>query len=418
MPGGGPERLYLWAERHPGAVDLLLAVALGALLIPSSLSMIAPGAAPGWWAVLRGSLVVLHAAPVARRTRPLFSFCLVSAALAAQTVTPLATYRSYSGFLPSALVFLVALYSLCLYGPPRERGFGVLVGVAGSVMITVRTAWAVPERTNEVPGGDAAWAFLLGALLMAVLACWGSARFRHVRMSYLALLEERARRAEADREERTQEAIRLERARIARDIHDIVAHALAVIVTQAQGGALIAAKAPERAAGVLDTIASSARQALSDMRTMLGVLRTHPAAEIDPRPTLADLDRLLAELATTGLNIHRVQTGTPREIGPTAELTVYRIAQEALTNTLRHAGPAARAELALTWTAAELTVTITDDGPGCGGPEKNRGHGLIGMRERVAVLGGRLSVGSGEAGGFRVRAAIPLAGALTGGPET
>lgn len=413
--GTSSEWVYTWAREHPWLADALVATVLAVLLLPMSVMMIAPSVPPAWWVVLCAGLAVAHAALVVRRTRPIVSFAAVSAALAVQTVAPLAAYRYDSAFLASAAVFPVALYSLCAYGPPWCRGIGVLIGVTGSVLLTVRAVRVLPSDTARTPGGPAAWAFLLGVLLVVVFASWGFARLRQVRFAYFDLLEERARRAEAEREERALAAVVQERARIAREMHDIVAHSLAVIVTQAQGGELIAAKSPERAATALGTIATTGRLALADMRRLLGVLRAEgpgptaagAGADVGRQPTLADLPELLDRIRAAGLPVRRTDDGTPRPVGSATELTAYRLVQESLTNTLRHAGPGARAELRLTWGARELVVTVGDDGRGAAAAGNADGHGLIGMRERVAVLDGSLSAGPRADGGFEVHAVLP-----------
>jgi signal transduction histidine kinase len=194
-------------------------------------------------------------------------------------------------------------------------------------------------------------------------------------------------------------------------MHDIVAHSLAVIVTQAQGGELAAAKSPERAVATLGTIAATGRLALADMRRLLGVLRADDAGTTgsQPQPTLADLAQLLEGFRAAGLTVRRTDDGTPRPVGSATELTVYRVVQESLTNTLRHAGPGTHADLRLAWGEHELTVTVGDNGRGVTGSGTTVGHGLIGMRERVAVLDGTLTAGPGPGGGFEVRAVIPTA---------
>ena len=327
--GTSPERVYTWAREHPWLADALLAAVLSALLLPMSVMMIAPSVPPGWWVMLCAGLLAVHAALFARRVRPVASFIVVSAALAVQALAPLAAYRFDSAFLASAAAFPVALYALCAYGPPWCRSFGVAVGVAGSVLLTVRAVRVFPSDTATTPGGPAAWAFLLGVLLVVVLASWGLARLRQIRLAYFDLLEERARRAEADREGRARVAVVQERARIAREMHDIVAHSLAVIVTQAQGGELVAAKSPERAVAALGTIATTGRLALADMRRLLGVLRAEGPGPTgsEPQPTLADLPQLLDQVRAAGLTVHRTDEGTPRPAGPATELTAYRLVQ-------------------------------------------------------------------------------------------
>ncbi len=409
--GTSPEWVYTWAREHPWLADALLAAVLAAVLLPLSVMMIAPSVSPGWWVTLCATLLAVHAALFVRRARPVVSFTVVSAALAVQTLAPLAAYRFDSAFLASAAAFPVVLYALCAYGPPWCRGLGVAVGVAGSVLLTVRVVRLFPSDSATTPGGPAAWAFLLGVLLVVVFASSGLARLRQVRHAHFDLLEERARRVEADREGRARVAVAQERARIAREMHDIVAHSLAVIVTQAQGGELVAAKSPERAATALGTIATTGRLALADMRRLLGVLRAEGSEPTSPgpQPTLADLPRLLDQIRAAGLIVRRADDGTPRPIGSATELTAYRLVQESLTNTLRHAEPGAHAHLRLTWSDRELIVTVGDNGCGVATPGDTAGHGLIGMRERVAVLEGTLTTGPKPGGGFEVRAVLPTA---------
>ncbi len=232
---------------------------------------------------------------------------------------------------------------------------------------------------------------LLGFLLAVVVASWSLGVFRTVRSVYLGALEERARLAEAEREERARRAARDERARIAREMHDVVAHSLSVIVSQAQGGAYVAGAQPERAAKALETIAETGREALADMRGLLGVLRADPdAAEpapADPQPGLADVPELVARVRAAGLLVALTEAGTPRRLGAAAGLAAYRLVQESLTNTLKHAGAAARAEVRLCWTEEELVVEVIDDGRGgrrCP-PRRRAGAG----RDAGAGRGGR-----------------------------
>jgi signal transduction histidine kinase len=203
-----------------------------------------------------------------------------------------------------------------------------------------------------------------------------------------------------------------ERARIAREMHDVVAHSLSVIVSQAQGGAYVAGSQPERAARALETIAETGREALADMRGLLGVLRADPDAAApapeDPQPGLADLPELVARVRAAGLPVELTETGTPRRLGAATGLAAYRLVQESLTNTLKHGGPAARAEVRLQWTDEELAVTVTDDGDGPASTGAG-GQGLVGMRERAAVVGGRAEAGPRPGGGFAVTARFPAA---------
>jgi signal transduction histidine kinase len=346
-------------------------------------------------------LVTLHAAVALRRTAPELSFAVVASALALQVLvvpTPLV----------SDVMFPVAVYSVSAYG---RRSWGLValgVGLAGALVGAVRF-------TGGVTGLDVL-ALLAGFMAATVLAAWGLGSFRRVREQYVWALEERARRAEADREDRARHAALEERTRIAREMHDVVAHSLSVVVVQAQGGAYAARTDPDAAARVLDTIATTARAALTDMRGLLGVVRgsdngAAPAGEA-PQPGLADLAALLDRTRAAGLPVHWTESGHPHPLAPTAGLAVYRIVQESLTNTLKHGGPGAAAMVGFDWQAAALAVTVADDGHGVAGPRPDGGHGLVGMRERLAVFGGGLEAGPRPGGGFQVRARLPYAHAM------
>ncbi|MGI8689098.1 MAG: sensor histidine kinase [Thermomicrobiales bacterium] len=200
-------------------------------------------------------------------------------------------------------------------------------------------------------------------------------------------------------------------------MHDVIAHSLAVIVSQAQGGQYAARTDPERAIAVLATIAEAGRQTLADMRGLVGVLRTDDALNGEegwaPQPTLRDLPVLLDRVRGAGLPVQYSESGPARPLGPAAELALYRVVQEALTNTLKHAGRDARADVRFMWTDDGLTLTVSDNGHSST-PSNGGGHGLIGMRERLAAVGGSVVAGSGPGGGFVVRAQMPCHAASRG----
>ena len=231
-------------------------------------------------------------------------------------------------------------------------------------------------------------------------------------------LEERAERLQAEQEERARRAVAAEQVRIARDLHDAVAHTLSVIVLQAGAARRIAAAQPERAVSVLASIEALGREAVGDMRRLVGILRTEgdQAAETEPQPSLSRLETLVERVRAAGLDVSVRTEGEPRPLPPGADLSAYRIVQEALTNTLRHAG-AARAEVVLRYGDGGVEIEICDDGRGpapggAGRPaDAGGGQGLLGMRERVGLFGGRLEAGARDGGGFRVRALLPLEGA-------
>lgn len=208
-------------------------------------------------------------------------------------------------------------------------------------------------------------------------------------------------------------AISDERTRIAREMHDVVAHTLSIVVAQADGGRFAAAKNPAKAARALETITDVSRAALTEMRGLLGVLRESDGeAELGPQPTLADIPALVSSVREGGLEVSYVTTGTPRPLPIGAGLVAYRIVQEALTNVLKHAGPKATAYVQLKWAADALEVTISDDGRGAAArataDTESGGTGIEGMRERATVFGGTLSAGPKRGGGYVVKARLPL----------
>jgi signal transduction histidine kinase len=207
----------------------------------------------------------------------------------------------------------------------------------------------------------------------------------------------------------TQLAAAAERARIAREMHDVVAHTLSVVVAQADGGRFAARTDPEAAQRTLDTIAEVSRSALTEMRALLGLLRDSDGeAAMGPQPSLDDIPVLVAGMREAGLNVSFVTTGTPRPLPIGAGLTLYRVAQESLTNVLKHAGPGPTAYVQLTWDHDAVGLTVSDDGRGAAARGDGSGTGIAGMTERVALFGGSLGAGPRAGGGFVVRARLPL----------
>jgi signal transduction histidine kinase len=233
------------------------------------------------------------------------------------------------------------------------------------------------------------------------------------RRAYLAELEERARRLERERDQQAQLAAATERARLARELHDIVAHNLAVMIALADGAAFTATVAPERAADAMQQVSGTGRQALAEMRRLLGLLRDsqppQAPSELAPQPGLEDLDELVDQVRAAGVRVTLTRAGVAGAWGPGAGLAVYRIVQEALTNTLKHAGPQASAQVRLRYTAAGVDLEITDDGagrPAQPAAATAGGHGLAGMTERAASYGGEVQAGPCRGTGWRVRARL------------
>ncbi|MEU8350998.1 sensor histidine kinase, partial [Streptomyces sp. NPDC048845] len=240
------------------------------------------------------------------------------------------------------------------------------------------------------------------------------------RRAYYAQLEERAARLEKEREAQAKMAVAAERARIARELHDVVAHNVSVMVVQADGAAYVLDSSPEQTKQALETISGTGRKALAEMRRLLGVLRTGETTESGeyvPQPDVGQLDDLVEQVRGAGLPVDYQVSGSPRPLASGVELTVYRIVQEALTNTRKHGGPNVGATVRLAYQDGELELLVEDDGRGAqrelyeeGGTD-GLGHGLIGMRERVGMVGGSLDAGPRPGGGFRISAVLPLAAA-------
>jgi signal transduction histidine kinase len=227
------------------------------------------------------------------------------------------------------------------------------------------------------------------------------------RRDHLLGLEERARHLEATREEEGRRLVAEERLRIARDLHDVVAHSLASINVQASAGAHVAASHPEQAREALTAIKGASKEALDELRATLGTLRAHDEdAPRTPAPSLARLDGLVDRTRQAGLPVSVVRHGTPASLPAAVDTAAYRIVQESLTNALRHAGPA-QAVVTITYGRDALDIDVSDDGLGSTVLNDSPGHGIAGMRERASGLGGELSAGALPGGGFRVHAVLP-----------
>jgi signal transduction histidine kinase len=249
------------------------------------------------------------------------------------------------------------------------------------------------------------WTFLVQlALFTTAFTVGTSIRSRRLR---LEALEERTQALEATRAEEAKRAVSDERLHIAQELHDVLAHTLSVIAVQAGTGAHVIDQNPAEAKRALDNIAEASRSSLAELRQLLGVLREDGATKAYvPAPRLADLDRLVGEVTAAGVPVQMTVDGEPGELTAGVELTAYRIVQEALTNVMKHAGPAS-AQVRLSFTPGVLEIDVTDDGRGLAARNGHHGHGLIGMQERVAMYGGTLHAAGAPGGGFRVTATLP-----------
>ena len=239
------------------------------------------------------------------------------------------------------------------------------------------------------------------------LLAWVLGDSMRYRRGYYAALEDRAARLEAERDAQAKVAAAAERARIARELHDVIAHHVSVMVVQADGARYALRTDSRTTETALTAIACTGRQALTEMRRLLGVLRTAgDQAELAPMPGLGELRELLDQARAAGLAVTYTLSGTPRELPEGAELAAYRVVQESLTNTRKHAGLAASAAVTLRYEPGGLVVEVTDDGMAVSAGDGG-GHGLAGMRERIEMYGGTVQAGPLAGGGFRVLARLP-----------
>ena len=374
--------------------DVLLA---GVLALSITLELVAWLPAPSAAPIVLGALTTL---PIAlRRRNPLVSFLLV------MTGVQLLSAR-YPGFDNDSMTFVVSFF-VALYSLGRHaRGLEAWLGGAGVVL--AMTLFVRSEAGLAADLGDVAFVI---AFAGAPWAAGLTLRLRREREQVLGAENERLRREQEEREAR---AVAEERSRIARELHDVVSHAISVTVLQARGARRALDGDPVAVRTALDAIEQTNTAALSDMRRLLAVLRdtepdglSEPAADHAPLPTLASLESLVERVRGSGLPVEVSVCGDPREVPPGVDLSAYRILQEGLTNVLKHAA-AAPTRVTLAYGDDALTVTVDDEGGPMADDPSLSGHGLLGIRERVAVVGGEVDAGPRpDGGGYRLRARLP-----------
>ena len=437
-------RLDQWTRLHPVRTDVMAAAALFTVLVALPWIALGPMVAPDPQgrqtavSLLAGAGMVLPWA--VRRVRPVASAAVVTAA---------AVLHLLAGpeFSLSLLMVPLTVYNLAANAPRSISVAGLLTGLVGGVANGVKV-WLFPAQfvtpdglTVRSPAEPLAMVIMAIGCGLMVLTAWAFGDVVRNRRLAVRALEDRAHRLEVQSRQERELAAADERSHIAREMHDIVAHSLQVIISQADGARYAAAAKPALAVTALETIGQTGRSALADMRQLLGVLREtgetvagvpgvtdddarRPAAVVAspdgrgtrlppgrrPQPRLADLPALVETMRLSGLEVSLLETGTPRRALPAGgELAAYRIVQEALTNTLRHGGPDADAFVTLAWTARGLDLQIDDDGCGAAADPATRGsgQGLRGAAERTALFGGTLETGPRVGTGYRVSAHLP-----------
>lgn len=405
-----------WPRRHSRAVDVVVAVLLWALATYSS-TLVDSGNGEGPVAGNPVSIAVFVVSGVASLTL-LWRREFPRAVLAITTVCGvLVGAWGFEVSIFTAGAAFVAAYSFGLWWP-QLRTAKIAPGLSGLALLIASLAHGL---TPVLTGGRVS--LIMGCCLAGAFAEAGRNR-----RNYLSALHARAELAERTREEEARQRVGEERVRIARELHDIVAHHMALAHAQASTAAYLLRSQPDQAQEMLDQLAGTTSAALRELKATVGLLREDDSdAPLEPTPGLAQLSDLITSFEQTGLTVELSITGVPRPLSPGADLTGYRIIQEALTNVTKHASTAT-ATVRLVYSRQLLTISVSDDGgkvpvpmPGEGDSESkdldNQGYGLIGMNERAVSVGGHLSAGSRPDGGFEVTTELPLEPPKTPDPE-
>lgn len=401
--GGMRELLFPpGTSRHDLVLDAVLAVALGLLTVPPyGLG----GFADAPDTIGFAAAILMIASLFWRRLSPLL-------ALAGVTLAGIIQLLVSSTPMVTLVAVPVVVYSVARWVPGQVARIALVIGALWSIVGPVR--WLV-EDPGYLSLRELIW------LGLAVLVCLGMVitpyavgrrelEVSRIHQERVEVAEERYRQTAVEREHQTRLAESLARNQIARELHDIVAHSLSVMIVQAEGGRAAAAKRPEAAAEALATIAETGRESLAEMRRILGVLRADPQdsgeGEYQPSPRLTEIPEMVARASD---RIKLEIQGKPPRVSAALELTVFRVVQEALTNFLKHAGPQAEATVAISYSDAEIAVEVVDNGVASEHqPPISPGHGLRGMQERVLAMGGRVLTQPRPSGGFQVMVTLPV----------
>ncbi|WP_199548419.1 sensor histidine kinase [Streptomyces sp. N35] len=403
-------RIRDWLTAHPLAFDATLAFAVFACMVTASFvepyGLHGPhfGRAPEAISVVL--MVISAAALVFRRRTPLLVLIITVAASLVEVLT--GEQRA-----PVMMAVVIALFTVAsMTNRPTTWRFAlpIMAVLTAAAMLTSKLPWYAQENLGVI-----AWAGLAAAAGDALRS----------RRAFVDAIQERAERAERTREQEALRRVAEERLRIARDLHDVVAHHIALVNVQAGVASHVMDKRPDQAKEALAHVREASRSALNELRATVGLLRQSgdPEAPTEPAPGLARLDELLDTFRAAGLPVELVHNDNGEHLQAAVDLAAYRIIQEALTNVQKHAGTGAEAEVSVLRVSRNLEITVLDNGGGGAqpedgkgarhpheqpGPKSEGGHGLIGMRERVSALGGTCTTGPRYGGGFRVHAILPL----------
>ncbi|MFJ9391908.1 sensor histidine kinase [Nocardioides sp. NPDC101246] len=351
-------------------------------------------------------LVVIQLVPLLwRRRHPVIVYAIVAGACGLQVL--LLDYP-----LVSQVSFPIAVYSVARYARPRWGLAALAVGLFGSFLGAYDWLGAVDAASSGTGQDEINWSTYVPVVLSLAtfpVAAWALGALARTRTAYVDSLIQRNEQLRREAEQRAELGATQERARIAREMHDVVAHGLSVIVVQADGARYAAEQDPALAPKALETVAQTAREALAEMRQLLGLLRDGDALT-RPQPRLGDIATLVEETRAGGMELaaHLPEPGLAVPEG--VALTAFRVVQESLSNVRKHAGPGAAARVTVTAEDGSLTIEVTDDGRGAAANATSEpsGLGLVGMRERISAHNGTLETGPASGGGFRVYARLPL----------
>ncbi len=399
-------RIRDWLTAHPLAFDATLAVAVLACMVTASFvepyGLNGPhfGRAPEAISVF---LMLISAGALVFRRRVPVAVLIVTVAA---TLLELTTGEQRAPVMMAVVIALFTVASMTDRPTTWRFALPIMAVMTAVAMLTSKLPWYAQENLGVV-----AWAGMAAAAGDAVRS----------RRAFVDAIRERAERAERTREQEALRRVAEERLRIARDLHDVVAHHIALVNVQAGVASHVMDKRPDQAKEALAHVREASRSALNELRATVGLLRQSgdPEAPTEPAPGLARLDDLLGTFRAAGLPVELVHSDEGLRLPAAVDLAAYRIIQEALTNAQKHAGPGAKAELSVLRVSRNLEITVLDNG-GSGDAAVDKaaasdpdgrpegGHGLIGMRERVSALGGSCTTGPRYGGGFRVHAILPL----------
>jgi signal transduction histidine kinase len=389
-------RLFAWLRRHQRLVDFVLMLPIGLASLAARaryVEMTAHGYPREVHFLIHVALAVLMCVPLIWRRRwPRGVFAFLAVVAFVQWIADI-------NVAASDFTLMVAMYTIAAQCAFRWALAALAVAEFGAALSVYRLA-----QTSDP---EIQWKSLV-PFGISIGAIWVCGLYISTRRKYTLSLEERARRLERERDAQAEVAAAAERARIARELHDVIAHSISVMVIQADGAAYTVDSDAARAKRAMEAIGATGRQALMEMRRMLGVLRENDGvATLAPQPGVDQLNELVEQIRTAGLPVEFGVDGEPVSLPAGQELAIYRIVQEALTNVMKHAGPAASARVGVHYGDRAIEVRIRDDGRGATFTD-GRGHGLVGMRERAAVYGGDVSAEPVPGGGFEVIARLPV----------